>query len=167
MLFFILGAVCFGAFLKVAFGHHHGHRHHRRGRRKLRFMMDRAFDRLDTSPGQEKEIRSAIDALLDDLKPARREMGKTMREQIREAMGEELFDEAALRAKLEEHETRMAGLRESLLHTLGRIHEALDVDQRKELARMMRRMSWGGRRCHMRHHHHPEPLEPAAEGPYR
>lgn len=130
----------------------YGHgRHHRRRHRSLwRRGLDHAFERLDTSPGQEKEIRSAMSGLFDDVVPARREMKKAMKEILSTALSEDVFDEEALRLAMTEQEDRITGLRESLIAMLSRVHEALDEEQRTQLAAFAKRR-----------------MAPSMGGPYR
>ena len=91
-------------------------------------------ERLDTSPGQVKEIRSAMSGLLDGGVPARREMKRARKEIFSTALSEEVFDEPAVRKAIGEQEDRIVGLRESLIAMLGRVHEAVDEEQRAQLA---------------------------------
>lgn len=130
---------------------HGGGRHHRRRHRSLwRRGMDHAFERLDTSPGQEKEIRAAMTGLFDDVVPARREMKRAMKEILSTALSEDVFDEEGVRRAMSEQEDRLSGLRESLIAMLGRVHEALDEEQRAQLA------AFAARR-----------MAPSMMGPYR
>ena len=131
-------------------GSGHGRHHRRRHRSFWRRGLDPMFERLDTSPGQEKEIRSAMSALFDDVVPARREMKRAMKQIFSTALREDVFDEAAVRKAIGEQEDRIVGLRESLIAMLGRVHEALDEEQRAQLA------AFAARR-----------MAPSMGGPYR
>lgn len=61
-------------------------------------------------------------------------MKRAMKEIFSTALSEDVFDEAAVRKAIGEQEDRIVGLRESLIAMLGRVHEALDEEQRAQLA---------------------------------
>ena len=147
MFFTLLGVGFTVAFFKVLF---HGHRHHRGGGPRWRRGLDVAFERLDTSPGQEKEIRRAVSSFFDDVMPAKRELRRSLKETVLVAIQSEEFSDEALRAELSEQEARILGVRESMVAMLGRVHAALDAEQRERLG------AWLGRRMHA-----------PARGPYR
>ncbi|MFT5358885.1 MAG: Spy/CpxP family protein refolding chaperone [Polyangiales bacterium] len=91
-----------------------------------------------------------MSGLFDDVVPARREMKRAMKEIFSKALSEDVFDEDAVRKSIGEQEDRIVGLRESLIATLGRVHEALDEEQRAQLA------AFAARR-----------MAPSMGGPYR
>lgn len=97
------------------------------------------FERLETTPGQEKVVLAAIDDL--------RTHGKGAREKLRVATADvaaslrgDVFDEAAARTAFEKMENVVIETREATLGALGRVHEALDSRQRQELASMLEKL---------------------------
>ncbi len=143
MLFYVVGTLCLIGFLKMWAGPHRRRRGrcHRHGSRRWRRHLDGLFERLDTSPGQEKEIRSAVEDFFEDVVPMRRAMRHSLKDQILEVLAEEELDEDTLRPRMMEHETRVASIRESLLTLITRIHTALDSEQRAQLRRYVGRFS--------------------------
>ena len=115
----------------------HHHHHHRGGRRGgARGMMWMALSRLDLTPGQEKVVRAEVDrvrekarALKDEAKASRGDMARAVRG--------ESFEEGALADMFVRHDDRMHDLRGEVAGALGRIHAALDPEQRERLASLL------------------------------
>lgn len=113
-------------------GHHHRH-HHRGGQRHmLRFL----FERLDTTPGQEKEIRGAIDDLFEEGRGLRRE-GRSSRDDVAKLLRTESLDETILGELFARHDERLRDMQKAFADALGRIHQALDPEQRAQLASLL------------------------------
>lgn len=146
MVFYIIGGLCLIGFFKTLRGGRHRQRRWRGGPRYRR-GMDYIFNRLDTSPGQEKEIRSAVETFLDDAMTTRRELRRSLKEELTQVLSEEELDEEGLRERLGEQELRITGLRESLVAMVARVHAALDSEQRERLRSFLsrtRRMPMAG-----------------------
>ena len=101
-----------------------------------RWMMRGILDRLGTSVAQEKVIVEAVDGvrgqgrkLWDELKQA----------DVAEALRGESLDPAKVDGAFARQEGAMAELRKALTAALGKVHEALDPEQRRELASMLER----------------------------
>ena len=111
------------------------------GRGPLRWL----FERIDTSPGQEKVIAEAADALRGTLHGWHDDVER-MRSDVARSMRGEAFDAAALEEAFARAEGRIATLRETLRGQAARVHEALDPRQRAELADLLasgwRRRRW-------------------------
>lgn len=149
MIGFLIGAVCLIGLIKTArFGRGYrdhggwrGHDHrggscaHTRDERGGYGRGPRAairilFERLDTSPGQERVIMAAV----EQLWTKKRELGDEVaasRHDVARAMRGERFDEAALGEAFTRQDALFAQLRESVGTTMKTIHEALDERQRK------------------------------------
>lgn len=110
--------------------------------------MYRAFARLQTTPGQEQVIRTA----LSDVRSA----GRRVRDDARRA-GPDLstilqadeFDESAAKSWLASRERSISEVMPSVLSGLKNIHDVLDPDQRKKLADMLAHPHLRG--CGFRH----------------
>jgi uncharacterized membrane protein len=93
------------------------------------------FERLRTTPGQERVIGEAVEELLEGLREARRKLGGLR--DVASALRAESFDEgAAARAGIDAEEAFKAA-REAVLAALRKIHEALDPRQRAVLADLL------------------------------
>jgi hypothetical protein len=141
MIGFLIGTVCLIGLVKVIRGgrgwHGHGRwRGYGRGgfgpRAGLRFL----FERLDTSPGQEKVILGVV----EDLWKTKREVGEELiqsRHDVARAMRGERFDEPALDEAFGRQDALIAKLRASVKAALATVHEALDDRQRKVAGDML------------------------------
>lgn len=134
----------------------HGHHHHRgrgwggwhgqRGggaRTWLRFL----FERLETSPGQEREITAAVEELMAKARELREE-GNATRNDVAKALRQESLDENALGELFSRHDDRLRDVQKAFAGALGRVHLALDPEQRVRLAEMIesapRNFGFGG-----------------------
>ncbi|WNG38769.1 periplasmic heavy metal sensor [Archangium violaceum] len=141
MFGFVFGTACLaGLFYTLRRGRWH-HRHGGPGRWSWRGRMRGLFERLDTSPGQEKVIVQAADDLTEAFEKMRDELSAT-RAAVARSLRNEAFDSAALTELDARHEELVANLRRTLRTSLSKIHEALDPKQRRELADMLEH-GWG------------------------
>jgi Spy/CpxP family protein refolding chaperone len=135
MFGFLIGTACLvglAATLRAGChgrGRHFGHFRRHGGR----FFLNALLDRLDTTPGQEKTIREAVDQFSEDARSARRAMRAT-RGAVARSIEQSTFDAGALDAVFREHDGVIDGLRKSAVSAFARIHETLDDRQRKTLA---------------------------------
>lgn len=157
MFGFIIGlASLFGLVYVLRGGHrghfgggcgHRSHHHHRRGgwrkggRWRGRWLRG-LFERLDTTPGQEKVIREAIGDVMDEAKSARRAF-PDVRSNLGAAFASASLDEAAVENAMAPADEGLARLRVAMSEALRRIHEALDDEQRQRLARWLSRGDHG------------------------
>lgn len=157
MFGFIFGAICLYGLVRMirgprhhGWGHHHawGHRDSfgppggfRRGRRG-RFWLRGLFERLETSPGQEREITEAVNDVVAAAEAMRDAMFDS-RSDIARAFGEDDLDEETLGAMLSQQDERLENLRQSYVSALSRVHAVLDPDQRRHLARWLSRRGTG------------------------
>jgi Spy/CpxP family protein refolding chaperone len=99
------------------------------------------FERLDTSPGQEKVFVKAADDLTEAFEKMRDELRNT-RAAIAQSLRGEHFDAGSLRELHEKHDALIAQLRETLRGAMAQVHESLDPRQRRELADLIEH-GWG------------------------
>jgi uncharacterized membrane protein len=143
MFGFVFGTLCLVGFVSVyrrrgwrRYGWHgHGWRGGRFGRHGG-WAMYRAFEELDTSPGQEKAIRSALGELKTSIGELRPEL-RAVRTQLAQTLNAEQFDGPQFEASLDRQVQALGRVGPVVAHTLGQIHEALDPDQRRRLARLL------------------------------
>ena len=112
------------------------------------FWLRAIFARLDTTPGQEREIRSAIEEFQTQARSAKDGL-KGAREHLAKAMGGGAFDESALIEASATAEDASGKVKDALAAALRRIHGVLDARQRERLAALLARGprfrgGWGG-----------------------
>jgi hypothetical protein len=148
MLGFIFGAACLAGAVFTA----------RRARRyrswqggpsrwSWRGRMRQVFERLDTSPGQEKILVQAAEDVSEAAEKLRGLWSDTRSTWARSLRGD-AFDAASLREMDAKQDALLDELRKTIHASLSKIHEALDPRQRRELADLLER-GWG-----YSHHRH-------------
>jgi Spy/CpxP family protein refolding chaperone len=98
-----------------------------------RWWLRSIFERLETTPGQEKAVVGALEDLLGSRTILREEMKQT-RADLARAISSGLVDDATLEETFARHDRLLAPLRVSFVETLKKVVEALDERQRKQLA---------------------------------
>jgi hypothetical protein len=137
MFGFFIGTACLiGLFALARHGRrrhwgHHGHHGH-----GGRYFFHRVLDRLDTTPGQEKVIRSALHDLRQEAEALRTEVRST-RSDIAAALRAPELDKAVLDRVFTKHDELIEKLRASLVHATDQVHGTLDEQQRRKLADMI------------------------------
>lgn len=114
------------------------------------YFRSAALRRLDTSPGQEKVIRTALreaEALLGGLRDDHLEA----REELARIISEETLDEASLGAWFESREGTWREVKPKLVGLGRQIHDVLDAEQKKRLGSWLRA---GSLRLGHRHSHY-------------
>lgn len=126
----------------------HGHDHHDhhdggdrwRGRGRWRggwggekFFLRALFERLETTPGQEKVIAQAFDELREKGRAAKQDL-KAARAEVAKAMRSPSFDEVSVGTATAQVETVIESMRKAAIDSFAKIHEALDERQRGILA---------------------------------
>jgi len=104
--------------------------------------------KLDTTPGQEREIRSAIEDFQREAYAAKDGL-KGAREHLARAMGHDEFDESAVVEARATAEDATGKVKDALASALRRVHAVLDSKQRERLAALLARGprssgGWGG-----------------------
>jgi hypothetical protein len=134
-----------GRFSRACRGGYGGPARFGRGHHYLRgryFGLYRLFEELDTSPGQEKAIRSAVDELRQSLRALRPRLKET-RHNVATALSNDAFEPLVLEQAFEAPLSDVASSRGAWVAALGKIHEALDADQRRRLARFINALPHG------------------------
>jgi uncharacterized membrane protein len=168
MIGFIIGAACAVGIAKMLrrrawYGHYgHGGYGHACGPAGFRGMggpgmrsmpsparwaLRGLFERLETTPGQERVILAALDELRENRKTVRDEAKQT-RVDLAHAIEGGLIEDSTLEDAFARQDRTLAQLRVVFTEALKKVVEALDPDQRKELARWLEggflRRGWGG-----------------------
>ena len=106
------------------------------------------MERLDTTPGQERAIRSALDTLRYNLADARDEV-RSLGRDLAQAVGGDELDESALSAAVAKQDAFVTRARTEIVAAVRTVHQTLDGRQRRELAEWinegshrMRRYDW-------------------------
>jgi Spy/CpxP family protein refolding chaperone len=97
------------------------------------FFLRALFERLDTTPGQEKAIRAALDDLRVTAKSVRAEVSDA-RADVARAMRADHMDEFTLSDVSAKVTVAGETMRTAVTTALSKIHEALDERQRATLA---------------------------------
>jgi Spy/CpxP family protein refolding chaperone len=150
MIGFIVGIGSLIGLVKVL-GHRRCHgRHHRGGcgagarhGRWQRGPLWAILDRLDTTPGQEKVIREEVEGIIDQLHDVKRSWWRGG-DDLAQVLSNEAVDEAAIDEVLARNGARLDELRKQTARALARIHETLDPQQRRRLARILSAGPWRG-----------------------
>ena len=162
MFGFVVGAVCLYALVRTVRGGRwahaggrwmgggwHGRWHGRDarlgGRPGSRGVLRWLFERMETSPGQERVLSEAAEALRATMEGWRDDAARVRADVARSIRGE-AFDGLALDEAFARADARMATLRDTLKAQAARVHEALDGRQRAELSDLVasgwRRQRW-------------------------
>jgi Spy/CpxP family protein refolding chaperone len=166
MFGFILGTVCLIGLVKVlrhgrgwhgyghagAYGHDCGPGYYGGGYGRggfdggpRRWMLRRLFERLETTPGQEKAILAALDELREERRGLREEMEQT-RGDLGRAVASGLIDDASMQETFARHDRLLARLRVGFVEAMKKVTDALDERQRKQVADLLQGgfRGWGG-----------------------
>jgi len=136
MFGFIVGTLSLIGLIKVArWGRHGGGGWGRRGMHggARRWMLRRLFERLDTTPGQEKVVLEAADEAQRVMWQAREALFRA-RSEYAKAMRGEQFDNEAVNAAFEKQQASVDEVKKTVKSRLQAIHEALNPEQRTVLA---------------------------------
>jgi Spy/CpxP family protein refolding chaperone len=96
------------------------------------FLMRGLFSRLETTPDQEKVIRSAFDRVRETAREARTEWRDTG--EIASLLRSDTFDRTAAEGLSGKADASFAKMRVVVVEALAQIHEVLDDRQRRILA---------------------------------
>ncbi len=119
-------------------------------RRFTRFAMYRAFRKLETTPGQEQVIRSALLRLKEAGFNFTRE-SKEARPELAELFVAEDLDEERVKEWFSARQQALEDLKPVVTGSLKEIHSVLDPAQRKTLKHLIESAP---RAFSGRHHHH-------------
>ncbi len=130
MFGFLIGTLSLIGLIKVV-RHGRGWGHGGDGRGPRNWMLRRLFQRLDTTPGQEKVIAQAFDNLHEKGRAIRDEAYRS-RSSFGQAFKGEHFDSAAVNATFEKQQAALDDMKKAMLEAMQSVHEALTPEQRAE-----------------------------------
>lgn len=149
MFGFLIGTLSLIGFIKVWKAGRYGRwNHHGDGPR--RWMMRRLFERLDTTPGQEKVILEAVGEA-EGKAYALREKLFTARSALAQSLRGEHFDGAQVDETFASQQAALDELKATVRGGMAKVHEALNEAQRNELATLI---EFGPHRMHGGWHRH-------------
>jgi Spy/CpxP family protein refolding chaperone len=114
------------------------------------------FVSLDTTPGQEKTIRAAVEDLFGAVRGAKESLWQS-RGNLAQVFRSESFDEQALAGVISRHDEALESVRGRAVDVVARVYEVLDTAQRERVAQWLESgLGRAGRR-------HPYRTPPAGE----
>lgn len=131
MFGFIVGTLSLIGFIKVW---RHGRLGYRGGPR--RWMLRRLFEHLDTTPGQEKVMASAVENAERAMWQAREQVFRS-RSAYAKAMRSETFDTAAVNEAFDAQQASVDQVKRTVREGLQAVHEALSPEQRARLGDLL------------------------------
>jgi hypothetical protein len=146
MLGFLIGAACLFGLVKVLRGGRRWHGYGGWGHGGYggfrggygfrggggRWFLRALFERLETTPGQEKVILQELDQLRENKRAVHEEL-EQIRRDIARALRTEAFDQSALDEAYGRQDALLTKLRAQFSVALSKVHEALDDRQRKQI----------------------------------
>lgn len=106
------------------------------------FWLRMLYARLDTTPGQEREIRAALEELRERGRDAKSGMLET-RESLGRTIAGDTFDTAAFEAVSARVDATSEKIKDAAASALKRIHGVLDPKQRERLAELVSKGAFG------------------------
>jgi len=106
------------------------------------FWLRMLYARLDTTPGQEREIRAALEELRERARDAKLGMLETRENLGRSVAGEE-FDTSAFESVSARLDATSEKMKDAAASALKRIHGVLDPKQRERLADLISKGAFG------------------------
>lgn len=126
---------------------------HRRSGGRRAWVLRWLFQRLDTTPGQEKVIQSAAQDLEDRVRQLYSE-AEQLRRDLGKAMRAPTFDAAFIRESFARQRAHLETLEEAAVDHATKLHEALDERQRAWTAELLEDGPRAMKRCRGGHSRH-------------
>lgn len=121
-------------------GWHHGHGPGFRGWGP-RVWLRGAFERLETTPGQEKALIAIIEELAETARSARTQ-AMAARQAVADAVRRDQLGEAEAAEAFAQADAGLSKVRMAAAQALAKAHEVLDPKQRRQLAAWIAGDSW-------------------------
>jgi len=153
MFGFIFGAACLIGLVKLArrggcgggYGSYGGHGHWGRGRGGYgqSWMLRGLSYRIGATPGQEKVIGEAFENIRNAFSKIHDEKDKARRD-VATAFKQETFDHGPMKDAFTRADGILEEIQRSILVELSKVHEALNPEQRKQVADLLENGFSGG-----------------------
>jgi len=153
MFGFIFGTACLIGLVKVArrggcgggYGYYGGHGHWGRGRGGYgqSWMLRGLSYRIGATPGQEKVIGEAFENIRNAFSKIHDEKDKARRD-VATAFKQETFDHGPMKDAFTRADGILEEIQRSILVELSKVHEALNPEQRKQVADLLENGFSGG-----------------------
>ena len=115
----------------------------RRGGARGGFLLRMLSERLDATPAQEKVVAEALREIREAFMKHRGELSGS-RADIAKAVRAEGFDEVLFGELFARQDLAIEDLRKTTMGAIGKVHEALEPEQRERLARIIEGGSFRG-----------------------
>jgi hypothetical protein len=111
----------------------------------VRFMLRPLFERLATTPGQERVILDAAEAMRARVAASRDALRATAGDAAKAFRGER-FDEGVMGESFAKQDEALEATQKALFDALQKVHDALDEQQRRDFAEHIERFTGAGGR---------------------
>jgi hypothetical protein len=107
--------------------------------RGKRFFIRSVLSRVRATPAQERAIGVAFEEFRDDMKKLGGGEARRSRQEIADALRRPTFDGVVLGEQFARHDTVIEGARKAFVGLVARVHDALEPEQRTQLASLVER----------------------------
>jgi hypothetical protein len=108
----------------------------RRGKRRF---VRAVLARVQATPAQQRAIGAAVDAFRDDIKKLGGGEVRRSRQEIADALRRPTFDGVVMGEQFARHDSIIEGSRKAFVGLVARVHDALEPEQRQQLAKLVER----------------------------
>jgi hypothetical protein len=107
--------------------------------RGKRYFVRAVLSHVRATPTQERTIGAAFEEFRDDVKKLGGGEARRSRQEIADALRRPTFDGVVLGEQFARHDTVIEGARKAFVGLVARVHDALEPEQRTQLASLVER----------------------------
>ena len=107
--------------------------------RGKRYFIRSVLSRVNATPAQERAIGTAFEEFRADVKKLGGGEARRSRQEIADALRRPTFDGVVLGEQFARHDTVIEGARKAFVGLVARVHDALEPEQRTQLASLVER----------------------------
>ena|SRR5688572_3528012 len=104
-----------------------------------RHFIRAVLARVQATPAQQRAIGDAVDVFRDDIKKLGGGELRRSRQEIADALRRPTFDGVSMGEQFARHDTVIEGSRKAFVGLVARVHDALEPEQRQQLAKLVER----------------------------
>jgi hypothetical protein len=104
-----------------------------------RHFIRAVLARVQATPAQQRAIGDAVDLFRDDLKKLGSGELKRSRQELSDALRRPSFDAVVMGEQFARHDSIIEGSRKAFVGLVARVHDALEPEQRQQLAKLVER----------------------------